>query len=155
MKTLLRVIGAVETEQSLSFEDLRALSGQVADIAALIPGREGGGVHLAAILAAAGVRPGSTHITLSATDGRFSASVPLAAVSDAVVVYRIGDEPLPTSKGGPLRFLIPNIEQCAIGGVDACANVKYLGTMRVTIGNGVDTRPTTKSAHEELHRHEK
>ena len=91
-------------------------------------------------------------MTLHATDGDFSASVPLEAVRDrAIVAYRLGDAPLPAAQGGPLRFFITNVEECAIGEVDACANVKSLGTIEVTIGPGTDTRPTSAPEHEALH----
>jgi DMSO/TMAO reductase YedYZ molybdopterin-dependent catalytic subunit len=148
----LRVDGAVGLARDFGFDDLAALPGQVPDISTLIAGREGGGVRLQSLLDAVGARAYGTHVTLTSTDGRFSASVPLAAVRDAVVAYRLGNAPLPREKGGPLRFFIPNVEQCAVGGVDACANVKFLGRIRITAGAGEDTRPTTVRAHEELHR---
>ncbi len=151
---LLRVTGEVEREQGLGFADLAALPDQVADVSAVVPGREGTAVPLAAILAQAGCRPQATHITLISGDGCFSASVPLAAVNKGLVVYRLGAEALPAKHGGPLRFLIPNVEQCAVGGVDACANVKFLAEIRLTRGAGKDTRPTSDREHEELHRHE-
>jgi len=155
MTTLLRVSGEVEVERQLTFADLTALPAQVADVGALVPGRVGSAIELRAILDAVAVRPPATHVTLTATDGRFSASVPLAAVRDAVIVYRLGDEPLPQSQGGPLRLLIPKVEECALGGVDACANVKFLGEIQLTVGERADTRPTTTVAHEDLHRHER
>lgn len=154
MSILLRVTGEVEREQALAFADLVGLPDQVDDVSAVIPGREGTAVSLSAILAKAGRGPQAQHITLISGDGRFSASVPLAAVEGALVVYRLGPEALPVKKGGPLRFLIPNVEQCAIGGVDACANVKYLAEIRLSRDAGADSRPTSEREHEELHRHE-
>jgi DMSO/TMAO reductase YedYZ molybdopterin-dependent catalytic subunit len=139
--TSLRVEGEVDTPREFRFTDLAALQGQVPDIGALIPGREGGGVWLRALLEATGVRPQASHITLHATTGDFSASVPLAAVHDrAIVVYRVGDAPLPAAQGGPMRFFITNVEDCTTGEVNACANVKGLGTIQLTIGPGADTR---------------
>jgi hypothetical protein len=83
----------------------------------------------------------ATHITLTATEDTFSASVPLAAVADrGVVVYRVGAEPLPRIQEGPVRFYIVGVEECNLGEVDACANVKYLNTIRLTVGPGEDTR---------------
>lgn len=154
MSILLRVTGEVEKELLLGFADLAALPDQVADVSTVIPGREGAAVPLAVILAKAGRNTQATHITLVSGDGRFSASVPLAAVDAGLVVYRLDAEPLPANKGGPLRFLIPNVEQCAVGGIDACANVKFLAEIRLSQEAGKDTRPTTTREHEELHRHE-
>jgi hypothetical protein len=142
--TVLRVEGNVSTPRVFDFAALEALPGQIPDVGALIPGREGSAVQLRTLLESAGVSPEATHITLHATDGQFSASVPLEAVIDrAVVVYGLGQEPLPESKGGPLRFLIADVDACALGAgeVDACASVKFLGVIQATVGLEADTRP--------------
>ena len=147
----LHIAGELQDVHAFSFADLAALPNQVSDISQLIPGREGGGVRLQSIVDT--VRPSSaaTYITLKSTDGKFSASIPLAAVYNAVVAYRLGNEPLPAKKGGPFRFLIPNVEECAVGEVDACANVKFLGEIRFCNQPGEDNRPTSKVRHEEHH----
>jgi 2-dehydropantoate 2-reductase len=147
----LRVEGAVATERTFSFADLAALPHQVPDVSHLVPGREGGGVRLQSILDTVVPTAAARHITLQSSDGKFSASVPLAAVREAIVAYRLGNEPLPEMKGGPFRFLIPNIEECAIGGVDACANVKFLARIELSERAGQDNRPTSKVTHEEHH----
>lgn len=153
--TSLRVEGEVDIPREFNFADLAALPNQVPDISALMPGREGGGVWLNALLEASGARRGASHMTLHATDGSFSASVPLAAVSErSLIVYRLGDNALPSAKGGPIRFYITDVEACAIGEVDACANVKFLGAIELRRTPGVDTRPTTAQAHEALHEQE-
>ncbi|MBM4297371.1 MAG: hypothetical protein FJ143_06480 [Deltaproteobacteria bacterium] len=147
----LRVAGEVAGGLDFSFDDLAALPNQVADISQWLPGREGGGVRLQSILDKVAPAAAAQYLTLTSSDGKFFASIPLAAAKDALVAYRLGSQPLPASKGGPFRFLIPNIEQCAIGGVDACANVKYLARIKLSRQPGADNRPTTPSAHEELH----
>ncbi len=142
--TVLRVDGAVHSPRDFEVADLAALPAQIPDVGTLIPGRQGRAVRLRALLDATGLQPQATHITLHATDGDFAASVPLAAVLDqAVIVYQLGNAPLPPDQGGPMRFLIPEAEACAVGEVDACANVKFLGLIDVTDGPGKDTRPTT------------
>src|SRR5262245_38901451 len=128
----LRIEGEVQQARAFTFADLAALPQQVSDISQLIPGREGGGVRLQSILDTVNPTATATYITLKSTDGKFSASVPLAAMRNAVVAYRLGNDPLPAQKGGPFRFLIPNVEECAIGEVDACANVKFLGEIRLS-----------------------
>ncbi|MGE0826463.1 MAG: molybdopterin-dependent oxidoreductase [Candidatus Binatia bacterium] len=152
--TLLRIEGEAQQPRDFRFEDLSALPGQVADVGQLVPGREGGGVRLQSLLDVVGPTTKATHLTITATDGKFSASVPLEAVREAIVAYRLNDAPLPAQKGGPYRFLIPQVEECAIGEVDACANVKFVGRMRLSHGPGEDTRPTSKVAHEEHHTRE-
>jgi hypothetical protein len=149
---LLRVEGEVRTPCDFAFADLAALPGQIADVGALLPGRHGGGVWLRSLLNMVGPLPRTTHMTLHATDGSFSASVPLEAVADrGIVVYRLGNDSLPAAQGGPVRFYITDVESCAAGEVDACANVKFLGVIQLTKGAGVDTRPTTVQDHTALH----
>ena len=147
----LHVEGEVKHAGAFDFTDLSALPNQVPDIGQLIPGREGGGVRLQSILEKVGLTPTATYLTLKSIDGKFSASVPLAAVRDAIVAYRLEDAPLPEKKGGPFRFFIPNIHECAVGEVDACANVKFLGVVQVSRQPGEDNRPTSKTGHEEHH----
>ena len=129
--------------RELDFRQLAELDGQIDDVGALIPGRVGGAVTLQAILDRLNPDRDLDYLTVESTDGGFAASVPLEALRHAIIAYRVGDEPLPRDKGGPLRFLIPNDEGCATGGADACANVKFVGTLRLTKGKGKDTRPDT------------
>jgi DMSO/TMAO reductase YedYZ molybdopterin-dependent catalytic subunit len=153
--TQLHVVGAVASPRTFTFADLAALPAQLPDVGALVPGRQGGAVRLRTLLDTVSPQSQATHLTLHATDTTFSASVPLDAVIDrAIIVYRLADAPLPASQGGPIRFLITDVEACGIAEVDACANVKYLGTIELTNGPGVDTRPTTTQEHEALHEHE-
>ena len=112
-------------------------------------------VPLRSILQRAGVEADATHITVTASDGEFSASVPLVDVADALLVYELEEEPLPVDMGGPFRFLIPNVGSCASAAVDACANVKYVARLTVSKGPGRDTRPSTRTDHEALHRVER
>ena len=150
----LRVEGEVTISRHFSFRDLATLPDQISDVSLLVPGREGGGVRLQSILDQVVPTTAVQYITLQSTDGKFSASIPLAAVRNAIVAYRLGNDPLPEKKGGPFRFLIPNIEECAIGGVDACANVKFLGRIELSQHAGKDNRPTSPAAHEDLHTQE-
>jgi hypothetical protein len=53
-------------------------------------------------------------------------------VETALLAYRLGDAPLPPQQGGPLRFLIPDATACGLEGIDACANVKDVGVLRVS-----------------------
>jgi hypothetical protein len=147
----LRITGEVQFARDFSFAELAALPNQVSDVSQFIPGREGGGVRLQSIVDTVHPTSTATYVTLQSTDGKFSASVPLEAVKNAIVAYRLGNEALPVKKGGPFRFLIPNVEECAIGEVDACANVKFLGIMRFSSQPGEDSRPTSKATHEEHH----
>ena len=143
MDQALEVGGAVQQPTIFDFATLAGLSGQVEDISALVPGRTGGGVRLGSLLAAVQPHPEATHLTVESSDGSFSASVPLSAVVDSgVVLYRLGSQPLSAHQGGPFRFLITDAQTCATGGVDLCANVKFVGRMALGLGPGRDTRAT-------------
>jgi DMSO/TMAO reductase YedYZ molybdopterin-dependent catalytic subunit len=142
MDQVLEVCGQVQQPGAFDFEALAQLSGQIEEISALVPGRSGGGVRLASLLAAVQPRPEVTHLTVESSDGSFSASVPLSAVvGSGVLIYRLGSQALPTQQGGPFRFLITDAQTCATGGVDLCANVKFVGRMVLSAGPGRDTRP--------------
>ena len=155
MGTLLRVTGLGGWAKEFDFDGLAALPGQVPDVGEVIPGREGGGVALGDVLDAAGVDSDAEFITLESGVGSFSASVPLESVRDlGLVVYRLGDGPLPVDKGGPVRFYITDVEACGVADVDQCANVKHLARIVVNRQPGRDTRPTTRPEHDALHERE-
>lgn len=149
----LRVEGAVIHARTLVAGDLAALGGQVEDVGTLVAGREGQAVRLRNVLAAAGPSPAATHLTVESGDGRFAASVPLDALAEAVLVYRLGAGPLPAEKGGPVRLLIPDAARCGRADVDTCANVKDVAVLRLETARGRDTRPTTKAEHVAVHAH--
>jgi DMSO/TMAO reductase YedYZ molybdopterin-dependent catalytic subunit len=128
---MLRVSGAVRQDIEFSFDDLARLPGQVPDVASLAPGRTGGAVRFASVLEAAGVSEATERVTLESADGAFSQQAPLAALRTAVLIYRLGQSPLPVEQGGPVRFLIPNLEECGVAGVDRCTNVKALRIVRI------------------------
>jgi len=150
----LEVAGDVRLPDTYDFEALTRLPGQIGDVSTVAPGREGSAVTLAAILKTVQPQPGARFITIEAAEG-YSASVPLEAVADqAIILYRQGDGPIPEAKGGPLRFLIPDVAACKTAEVDACANVKHLSRLVLSREPGQDTRPATKRQHEALHARE-
>jgi hypothetical protein len=148
----LHIEGAVTRALALDFAALSRLEPQIPDVGQVVRGREGSAVPLAAVLACAGVLAEADYLTVAADDGEFFASVPLDAVGEAVLVYRLGEESLPRSKGGPLRLLIPDAARCGREEVDTCANVKFVSRLRLDVGRGRDTRPLSVREHEQLHR---
>lgn len=132
MMKMLRIDGQVSRPAEFGFEDLARLPGQVADVSTLAPGRQGGAVRFEAVLDAAGVSASASRVMLESGDGKFSQEAPLAALRSALLIYRLGDSPLPDDRGGPVRFLIPDLEACdSGGGVDRCTNVKALAHVRI------------------------
>ena len=148
---MLEIAGLVRQPRTYSFDELAAAPGQVVDVSKLAPDREGSAVTLAALLELAQPTPDARFIRLEA-EGDYAASIPIDAVIDqALVMYRLGEGPLPEAKGGPLRFLIPDVAACQTADVDACANVKYLRRIELSAEQGRDVRPQTLAAHERLH----
>lgn len=112
------------------------------DVSRIDSRRAGTAVPLSAVLDLVDVLPGATHVTFHAVDG-FSASVPVESVRDrGLIIYALEDAPLPESAGGPIRFLVPDAAACRTAEVDACANVKALSRIELTVGPGTDTRGT-------------
>ena len=132
----LLVEGDVASPKTFDEAQLRALPGQVEDVAPLVPGRQGAGVRLSSLLEAVGAH--GAFVTLVAADG-FSICVPRAPVENGVVAFRLGDGPLPDKQGGPVRFFVVGAVECKTGEVDACANVKRLAAIRVTQEKAPDT----------------
>ena len=148
----LEVGGLVGAPRAYDFAGLAALPDQIADVSELADGREGAAVRLSTLIGRSRPDANAAFITLFA-EGDYSASVPLAAVIDqAVLIYKLGDGPLPAAQGGPIRFLIPDVAACQTAEVDSCANVKFLRRIELGSERGRDSRPRTRAAHGELHR---
>jgi DMSO/TMAO reductase YedYZ molybdopterin-dependent catalytic subunit len=130
---MLTIDGEVARAISFDLKALRALPGQVADVAEHVPGREGSAVWLREVLSAAQPTTQARWATLATADGRFAICVALDALLDrALLVYRLGEAPLPDNKGGPVRLLLSGKVECHAPELDACAMVKGLARVRLT-----------------------
>lgn len=114
-------------ELELRFEALRALpeEHQVPDISTEIAGREGRALRLSALLDL--VQPASSAriVHVESADGSFTANVDLGTARAAgLVLYALGDEPLPARYGGPVRLLFADSDDCSV-------NVKELGRIEL------------------------
>ncbi|MBL8862978.1 MAG: molybdopterin-dependent oxidoreductase [Planctomycetes bacterium] len=138
------------TPLALRHADLQALpaSEQVPDVGALVPGRRGRAVRLAALLERIGAGAGGRHAHVASRDPSFAVSVPLEELAGALVVYELGGAPLPPAQGGPFRLLVP-------GHPDECVHVKQLARLELADVPGRDTRPTDDAAHAALHKKSK
>lgn len=144
----LHLSGALQTASSFAAADLAALppDAQVADVGALVPGRAGRGVRLAALLERARPARDARHLHIASVDPSFAVSVPVDEVrASAIVVYELAGAPLPAAKGGPFRLLVP-------GHPDECLNVKGLARLELSPDPGRDTRPKDDAEHAALHR---
>jgi DMSO/TMAO reductase YedYZ molybdopterin-dependent catalytic subunit len=147
-ETPLTIEGAVQHPVKFTREQLAALpsAGRVSDVSSIEPRRQGEAIRLSFLLEKVQSDDTATHVTLQSADG-FCASIPLADVRETgLIIFQLDDQCLPVSAGGPFRFLIPNAAECRTAELDACANVKSLARIELTVGQGVDTRYSDKLA---------
>ncbi|MCK6520333.1 molybdopterin-dependent oxidoreductase [Myxococcota bacterium] len=112
---------------------LAALPGQVADVAAAVPGRVGAAVSLGEVLALTFPSP-DDQLVLVATDGLTTAPVRVEEAEAALLVHSLSGEPLPSAQGGPFRVLVPK-------GQSGCANVKGLARIVLVAAGAVEATP--------------
>src|SRR4051794_13455148 len=108
MYRTLAIDGAVDSELRLTYEELSTRNDLKPDVKVELSGRPSSGIPFVNLMKITGVQPAATHVTLHAEHDSFSASVPLSAVQDAVVIFEINGSPIDVNKGGPFRFYIPN-----------------------------------------------
>lgn len=146
----LEVAGLVAHPGSFEYIDLVNLPGQISDVSLITSNREGSAVPLASLIGACSPLNEAKYLTIEADD--YSASILLEPVlPHALLIYGFQGTDLPQKMGGPVRFLIPDITACATGGIDQCANVKFVRRISLSAEPGEDTRPTTPRKHEDLH----
>ncbi len=121
--SLIRFDGQLSVPRTFSFDELRALPAQVTERSMLLGGRAIAGVRVGGILAALGVKPWARFAVVRADDG-YAANVPLDVAHDCLLVYAVGEAPLPVELGGPLRFFGR--------GLDRCSNVKSVAAIGLT-----------------------
>jgi DMSO/TMAO reductase YedYZ molybdopterin-dependent catalytic subunit len=153
-QTLLRITGAVASPLALSLEDFSAITGEgrIDDVSTIAPARQGTAITLARLLKLAGANAAAGYLGLHAARDDFHASIPLAPVREsALVIFRLGDGPLPVENGGPIRLFIPEAAACKSAEIDECASVKHLDHIEVSFQRGHDNRPHDDREHEALH----
>jgi DMSO/TMAO reductase YedYZ molybdopterin-dependent catalytic subunit len=123
--------GELSVPRVFSFDELRALPAQVTERSVLLGGRVIAGVRLGAIVDQLGVKPWARFVVVRSDDG-YAANVPLELAADCVLVYAVGDAPLPVGLGGPFRFFARGLDRCsnvkgvaAIGFHEAAAVVEH------------------------------
>jgi 2-dehydropantoate 2-reductase len=133
---IVRIEGAVVQPVSLDRAAIASLlPEQHLDVSTVMPGMQGKGIRLKALLDVPALAIKADHVTVHSGDGTYSACLTLEqAKSFGLLVYELDGAPLPESKGGPFRLVTPGLG-------DLCANVKGVARIEVTIGTGRDTRP--------------
>jgi DMSO/TMAO reductase YedYZ molybdopterin-dependent catalytic subunit len=138
----LRVLGLVEREVVLTYDDLLALPLEEVDITLQCVSNEVGGdlvgtarwtgIRLADLLDRAGPTAGAEQVLGRSVDG-FDAGFPIEAAydRDAIVALAMNGEPLPTRHGFPARLVVPGL----YGYVSA---TKWLAAIELAPWDGVD-----------------
>ncbi|HKO31963.1 MAG TPA: 2-dehydropantoate 2-reductase [Nitrospiraceae bacterium] len=134
---VVRIEGAVVQPVSLDRPAIASLPAEhQLEISTVMPGMQGKGIRLKALLDVPALAIKADHVTVHSADGNYSACLTLEqAKSFGVLIYELDGAPFPESKGGPFRLVTPGLG-------DLCANVKGVARIELTIGTGVDTRPT-------------
>jgi DMSO/TMAO reductase YedYZ molybdopterin-dependent catalytic subunit len=108
----LKITGAVDTQLSLSLEQIKAMEAQREFVILDCPGfftDEGNwtGVRIADLLDLAGVKPEAGQLKFVAADGKYSANLKLEEVTGEgmLIAYAFEDKPLPKVHGYPLRVV--------------------------------------------------
>jgi DMSO/TMAO reductase YedYZ molybdopterin-dependent catalytic subunit len=110
----LDVVGMVDRQLTLTVDDLEKMpaTNQVHTFQCVtgwtVPDVHWTGVHLATLLAAAGVREGATALRFFSYDGVYTESLTLdqAQLSDVIVAYRMLGGPITSEHGGPVRLYV-------------------------------------------------
>ncbi|HTE85024.1 MAG TPA: molybdopterin-dependent oxidoreductase [Dehalococcoidia bacterium] len=111
------VDGMVDSPISLTYDQLLALPSvrQVSDFHCVegwgVKDVRWEGVRLQTILDAVHPKPEAAFITFHSLDGFYADSLSLgqASLPDALVAYRMYEQPLPPEHGYPLRFIMPKM----------------------------------------------
>jgi DMSO/TMAO reductase YedYZ molybdopterin-dependent catalytic subunit len=123
--------------REIGFADLRALARQVEHASELFRGATVGAVPLASVLKLV-TPPGSARsVTFHAADG-YSTTLPLEVAAMALLVYRLGDEPLPAERGGPVRLIVL--------GADLRSCLKHVARIELTAAGRDDRLPACSHA---------
>lgn len=130
------IAGEVAAPQTLDFETLRALSAQLVESSALLAGRQIAAVQLETLLAMAGVHATARSVAAEAAEGGLVITMSMEMARACVIVYRVGDAPLPRALGGPFRLVTH--------GRLRCGDVKALGAVYVSARPHVDESPSAR-----------
>jgi DMSO/TMAO reductase YedYZ molybdopterin-dependent catalytic subunit len=103
----LRIDGDVRTPRHFDFAALCALQDQLVAPSGMLAGRTLVAVHLTTLLSLVGVARSARSFVIESADGSVLSALPIEAAKDCVVVYRVGDVPLPRGLGGPFRLMCP------------------------------------------------
>ena len=120
---VLRLVDGVKAPHELTRWALAALPGQIDDVSAVIPKRQGAAVRLDEVLRLV-TDDDHRQFVAVASDGMTSEPVRVDQVGDAMLVHSHDGDVFPRTMGGPFRVLVPD-------GASACANVK--GVVRIEV----------------------
>jgi enoyl-CoA hydratase len=130
-------------ERLFTYPDLAGLPAaqQIADVGAVVPGREGRAVRIGTLLEAVG--GDAPFVAVTSSDGKFRTSLAREEMTAALLVYSLDGQPLPKGQGGPYRLLIPET-------LDSCANIKQVGRVELLAESTENACPHSAEDHERI-----
>jgi DMSO/TMAO reductase YedYZ molybdopterin-dependent catalytic subunit len=120
----LTIDGEISIPRGFTFEELRCLPDQIRDRTLLLGRHEVKAVPLSALLEPLGMKSWARFAVVRGGDG-FVANVPVESIGQCLLVYAIGELPLWTDLGGPVRLFAP--------GLGRCANVKAVSSIALAV----------------------
>jgi DMSO/TMAO reductase YedYZ molybdopterin-dependent catalytic subunit len=107
--------GAVADSRTMRASDLAALATTSVEVStgcegeATIPDRWRG-VRVGTVLDRARPRPDASHALVRSADPDFACGFALDRLRDAFLAVRLGGDPIPTDRGGPVRLLVDDAD---------------------------------------------
>jgi DMSO/TMAO reductase YedYZ molybdopterin-dependent catalytic subunit len=108
----LTIDGELDNPRGFTFEELRRAPDQLADSAALFIRRDVKAMPLEALVAPLGVHPHARFAVVRSGQGQV-ANIPIEELQQCILVYAIGNLPLSTELGGPVRLFAPRLGEWA------------------------------------------
>ncbi len=144
MEESIKLEGNIQQEFQLSRSALKKLPQeyQIEKIEDVMPGMKGRGVKIKGILDVVTLNLGVDYLTFHSQDEKYSASLTLNQAKDfGILLYEYDGKAFPKERGGPFRLVTPGLG-------DLCANVKQVGRVIFSQGEGKDTRPAEVCAED-------
>jgi DMSO/TMAO reductase YedYZ molybdopterin-dependent catalytic subunit len=120
----LTIDGEISIPRGFTFEELRRARGQIVDGGGLFGRRDVKALPLSALVGPLGIKPCARLAVVRGSDS-FVANIPVAIIHQCILVYAVGELPLPAELGGPVRLFAP--------GQGRCANVKAVTSISLTV----------------------
>jgi DMSO/TMAO reductase YedYZ molybdopterin-dependent catalytic subunit len=119
---LFAIDGEISIPRAFTFEELRASPEQIVERSMLLGGRALSAARLSMLVEGLGVKSWARFAIVRGSDG-FIANIPVEAIADCLLVYAVGNQPLSSELGGPVRLLARGLGRC--GNVKSVVSISF------------------------------